>query len=181
MMTTISQLKGLYIETAEIDKANRSSNPEALLMLDTRMWAYYIYQPTFPEDYLPSQDFLAFIYWKKWENNYEIGNRIEKGFVRTDDQNPKLLCFYPKNVVEWQKGGGMGYDTSYFKQDKYKLDEEVFDAFRLIKRKEWYFKDEQKTFKPIQSEVEDRTWYFADKPEEIIANMLNLVKIKYHN
>lgn len=120
---------------------------------------------------MPSHYFLAFTYWKKWANNYETGNLLEEGFVRIDDQNPKLLCFYSKNIFEWQNGGGMGYDSSYYRQDKYSLDEEAFDEFELIEGEEWYFRDEEKVFKPIQSEVEDRTWYFADKPEDIIKEM----------
>ncbi|MBD2183873.1 hypothetical protein [Aerosakkonema funiforme] len=165
MKYTISDFIGIFIETSAMDKWMRSSDEYgSKYEFDIDLHVIYIFSPA-ESNLLPDRHHLAYYHLLSERQDYREGwgyNWIfEEGFVRIADNDSKAIDFYVE--AENESGIVRGYDPTSYSQ------------YKIIKRKELYFKNEKFIFKPIMG-IEDRSWYFGKNEQEIIEKIQNIRK-----
>ncbi len=127
--------------------------------------AFYIYRQD-PET-------LYFLYLKKSQDNYNRYEKFEEGFVKVETAL-REIHFYPTQTYEENIGGGMGYDTTYYRHEKYNR----IEKYKLIKRKSVYFKNEieKKTYKNINTDPDYGRYMYANQNEAETIEMMQEVR-----
>lgn len=162
MKYTIYDFIGIFVETSAMDKWMRSIDEYgAKYELDIDLHVIYILTPT-ESSSLPDPNHLAYYHVVSERQDYREGwgyNWIfEEGFVSIADDNSKAIEFYIE--VENESGMVRCYDSISYIQ------------YKIIKRKELYFKNEEFTFKPLMG-IDDRTCYFGNQ-QEILEKIHNI-------
>ena len=146
-----------------MENALKKADSEAILFVHTQLNALYIYE---------KENALSYIWLYQFQNNYEWGSTLEEGIVEITGKKRQYLWLLPTVSYEHQIGGGMGYDSSYFKKVEYMYGD-ASKKYYILMNNELAFKNAKRkeVFQRVKTQTESREWYFAKNETEILAEI----------
>lgn len=179
---SLSQLEGFFVETFEVDSLE---DPEMLAELSTWLNMIYIFRE---KNNVAAGDSLYFVHCLDHQDNYNYGFSEAYGRVVLEEQN---LHFFTETLYEENLGGGLGYDTTYFRRSVFVKKEAPSDTYAIfLEDQDVCFRVTDRVFKPLQgregyycrneNEMNERVQHRYKKEDERWENNLVSYVLRAH-